>query len=483
MNSPALHADLIVVGCGPVGVMAALRAAQRGLSVIAVDRDTNVYPLPRAIGMDDEIQRLFQSANLLGQLKQCSTPMGGAEFLDPDGNRAVGLELPPDMIGPSGHYPIVAFDQPSLERFLRAEAVAAGVRMQLGTEVTAVTGDQPESDASITLDDGTTLNAHWIIGADGARSTIRRLIDVTLDDQGFDEPWLVVDTTLTDPDLPLSRLAQQHCSPERVVTVVPGHGSRRRWEFQLSEDETPSEMLETDRIAELLEPWGTREQLRVDRAAVYRFHATVAETFRRNRVFLAGDAAHQMPPFNGQGMCSGMRDADNLTWKIAHVAQGLADDALLDTYDTERRPHAEGQVAHAADAGRLINAIAEGGAQSLEAGYGGGRAFPHLEDGLRDGDHSRVGHPFPQPVVNGVPFDNRLGSGWSLVGEVEPDLGPWAALGAQAVAADPDLFPGMHDDDAVVIVRPDRYVAAVTTDLPGATERLARLGLSALASG
>ncbi len=468
----AHDADVIVVGCGPVGVMASLRAAQRGLSVVAVDRDLEIYPLPRAIGMDDEIQRLFQNAGQSDQLSDCSTPMGGAEFLDADGNRVIGMELPPDHRGPSGHYPIVSFDQPSVERFLRAAAVETGVEMRLGAEVTAVTGDQPDTDATVTLRDGTTLRARWIIGADGASSTVRRLIGVVLDDQGFDEPWLVVDTTKLDAELDLGTLAQQHCNPERVVTVVPGHGTRRRWEFQLGEHETRDEMLHPDRIAELLAPWGSPAQLLVDRAAVYRFHATVAESFRRGSVFLVGDSAHQMPPFNGQGMCSGLRDAENLTWKLAQVAHGLAGEALLDTYDLERRPHAAGQVEHAADAGRLINAIAEGGAESYEAGYGGGRSFPHLEAGVVDGSHPRVGHPLPQPSVDGVLFDEHLGDGWAVVGATAPDLGPWADLGAKAVTADPALFPGMLDDGAVVVVRPDRYVSAVTTDLPATTRRI-----------
>ena len=472
MRSTTTDADVIIVGCGPVGVMAALRSAQRGLSVIALDRDPDLYPFPRAIGMDDEVQRLFQNAGLTDQLKEWSTRMMGAEFLDANGVRVVGMELPPDFRGPSGHYPMVSFDQPSVEQFLRAAAIKAGVDVRLGVEVTAVTSDQPTSDASVTLADGSILRARWVIGADGASSTVRRLIGVTLEDQGFDEPWLVVDTTKLDPGLALSPLAQQHCNPERVVTVVPGHGTRRRWEFQLREGETREEMLEPSRIAELLKPWGTPDQLHVDRAAVYRFHAAVADTFRRGNVFLVGDAAHQMPPFNGQGMCTGMRDADNLTWKLAHVANGLAGDALLDTYDSERRPHAAGQVEHSADAGRLINAIAEGGAHSYESGYGGGRSFPHLEAGLVDGSHPRTGHPFPQPLVAGTLFDERLGDGWALVGATTPVLGLWATIGARAVATDPDAFPGLLDDGVVIIVRPDRYVAAVTTDLDMTTKRL-----------
>ena len=474
--TPSTDADLVVVGCGPVGVMAALRARQHGLSVIALDRAVEVYPLPRAIGMDDEIQRLFATAGLLDGLRDCSTPMGGAEFLDRHGSRVIGIELPDGHVGANGHPPVVAFDQPRLERLLRAAAIDAGADLRLGAEVIAIDG------TTLTLADGSTLTGRWIVGCDGARSTIRRLLGVELVDQGFDEQWTVVDTTLLDPELPLSRLATQHCDPARVITYVPGHADRRRWEFQFLPGDTPDEMADPERIAALLSPWGTPEQLRVDRIAVYRFHATVAQTLRRGDVFLAGDSAHQMPPFNGQGMCSGMRDVDNLVWKLGAVAAGHAHDRLLDTYDTERRPHASGQVEHAVDAGRLINAIAEGGADEFEAGYGGGRPFPHLESGFRSGAARAVGRPFPQPVDEGGGFDRRLGPGFALVTTADTHLPPdtlaaWEGIGTRRVDADPDHFPGLVEPDTVVVVRPDRYVAAVTDDLVGTTAELASLGL------
>ena len=470
-------ADLIVVGCGPVGVMAALRARQQGLSVIAVDRATEVYPLPRAIGMDDEIQRLFDTAGLIEGLRSCSSPMAGAEFLDRHGERVIGIELPDGFVGPSGHPPVIAFDQPSVERLLREAAIAAGAELRLGVEVTAIDG------TTLALADGSTLTGRWVIGADGARSTVRKLLDIELEDQGFDEEWVVVDTTLLDPALPLSRLATQHCDPARVITYIPGHDTRRRWEFQFLPGETKEEMEDPAHIAELLAPWGSPEQLHVDRIAVYRFHATVAERLRVGDVFLAGDAAHQMPPFNGQGMCSGMRDVDNLIWKLAAVAAGHADERLLDTYEAERRPHAAGQVEHAVDAGRLINAIAEGGADDVEAGYGGGREFPHLESGFRSGGHRLVGRPFPQPVDDDGGLDRHLGDGLAIVTtaatEIDADvLARWHAVGARRADADPADFPDLVADGSVVVVRPDRYVAAVTDDLGAVSAELATLGLA-----
>jgi 3-(3-hydroxy-phenyl)propionate hydroxylase len=470
--------DVLVVGCGPVGVMLALRCVQQGLRVTAVDRAAEIYPLPRAIGMDDEIQRIFQGAGLIESLREHSTPLPGAEFIDRDGERLTGFELPPGTIGPLGHPFIVMFDQPGVEAELRAAAQQAGVRMVFEQEAVAIDdGDDGVTLTVRSVEDGddSTLTARWLVGADGARSTVRRLRERRLVDQGFDQRWLVVDATVLDPALPLPDLAQQICDPDRVVTFVPGHQDRRRWEFRLHDGESDETMLADETIVGLLDRWGTTDQLQIDRQAVYRFHATVADRFRDGPVFLAGDAAHQMPPFNGQGMCTGLRDAENLAWKLALVSAGRAGEALLDTYDAERRPHAAGQVAHSADVGRLIDALAVGEDVATEAGYGGERPFPHIEAGLVDGDHDAVGRQVPQPEIDGVPLDDLMGGGFALVrarssGSPPPSL--WAGLGAREVIVDVEALPGLLTDDATVIVRPDRYVAAVTDDLEAATRRL-----------
>jgi 3-(3-hydroxy-phenyl)propionate hydroxylase len=463
-------ADVIVVGCGPVGVMVALRCAQRGLSVIVIDKDTEVYPLPRAIGMDDEIQQLVARAGLGEELASFSSTMGGGEFVNTAGERVVGIELPEGTVGPLGFPPMVAFDQPSFERSLRRAAIAAGADMRLGLEAEAI--DNTADGVRLRLRDGAldvSLAARWLIGADGAKSTIRSLLGIEMIDQGFDQTWLVVDVTLLDPDLDLPRLARQHCDPARITTLVPGFGTRRRWEFQLQPGESRDEMLTEDAIARLLSRWGTPAQLQVDRAAVYRFHATVAERFRQGSVFLAGDAAHQMPPFNGQGMCSGVRDAENLAWKLAQIGSG-ATDSILDTYDAERRPHATAQVVHAVDAGLLIEAIAHDGEAALESGYGQ-RPFPNLEHGLIDGDHRAVGRPLPEPTTGEGP----TGDGWHLIrSEVtDPVPGMWRQLGAQVHDVSAGAYPGLIEPGVTVVVRPDRYIAAVTGDLAVTTQLLA----------
>lgn len=464
--------DLVVVGCGPVGVMLALRCAQRGMSVTAIDRSTEVFPLPRAIGMDEETQRLFQNAGLETEVAEVSTPLRGAEFVDAQGTRLVGIDFPDGHVGANGHPTMVMFDQPGLERALRRAAGEAGVDLRLGVEATAIDDRGDHVAVQVRGDGSGELRARWVVGADGASSAVRSMVGIGLIDQGYDQEWLVLDTTLLDPTCAVPALAQQICDPERVITFVPGHRDRRRWEMRFNPGETAEELLDDERIAELLSRWGRPDQLRVDRKATYRFHALVAECFREGNVFLAGDAAHQMPPFNGQGMNSGLRDAENLSWKLAMVAAGTAGAELLDTYDVERRPHAAGQVEHSADAGRLIDALAaasDAGA-ALDSGYGGGRPFPHLEDGLVAGGHPAVGHPLPQPTVDGTRLDDLLGSGFALLGP--SGTHPlWDRIGARRLDAGHPAatHPAIARvrGEGTVVVRPDRYVAAVTTDPDG----------------
>ncbi len=487
--------DLIVVGCGPVGVTTALLTARRGLRVLAVDRATDIYDLPRAIVMDEEIQQVLRDAGV--EVDDITTPLVGAEFVRADGARVTGVEIPPGFVLPSGLPPAVAYEQPQLEARLRAHATAAGVHFDLGTELTDI-ADDPAGGVVAELSPvrggaERQLRARWLVGCDGARSSVRKRRGIAFVDQGFDQRWLVVDTWLRR-DVALSPFVQQICDPARSVTFVPGHDRRRRFEFLLHDDETDDAITEPARVAELLAPWLAPDDAEITRAVVYRFHALVAERFRDGAVFLAGDAAHQMPPFNGQGLCAGLRDAANLSWKLALVDRGLAPDALLDTYDAERRPHAEAQVVHSADAGKLIEAIAgrtdHGDVPDLlDAGYGAGRPFPKLMSGVLVTGPDAVGRPFPLPILgDGRRACDTLGDGFALVSVDDPRpgidanvAGRWDAVGARWVGVGPDPWlAGLVADGRIAIVRPDRYLAALVTpaELRAATDAL--LGPSAV---
>ncbi len=279
----------------------------------------------------------------------------------------------------------------------------------------------------------------------------------------------MLDVRLRRPVPSLSPFVQQICDPARPVTYVVGHGDYRRWEFQLQEGETGDQMVPDSRVWELLEPWLTTDDAELVRAVVYRFHATVADSMRAARVFLAGDAAHQMPPFLGQGLCSGIRDAANLAWKLRLVDDGIAEDVLLDTYGTERLPHAAGVVAHAVDTGRLIDELSgrTPANTSLDAAYGGGRPFPILEHGIRVGGHGAVGRQLPQPTIGGRPLDDLLGTGFAVITDseslVDEARSAWGDL-ASVVVVPVGTMPIALPPGGAVIVRPDRYVAAVAHD-------------------
>jgi 3-(3-hydroxy-phenyl)propionate hydroxylase len=467
----------------------ALLCAHRGMSVTVVEKAAEVYDLPRAIVMDDEIQRVFQGVGMMDRLAAITTPLKGAEFLAADGTRVIGLEIPAH-VRPNGHPLTVCYYQPELEALLRTAAVEAGVRLLLGHTVEQVDEERGGVTAGVVGPDGavTMLDARWLVAADGAASPIRKRLGLRFDDLGFDQDWLVVDTELLEPadgiaPPSLSSFVQQFCDPDRPATYVPGHARYRRWEFQLQPGETREQMIAPEQVWSLLAPWLMPSQARIVRAVVYRFHATVASAMRSGQVFLAGDAAHQMPPFLGQGLCSGVRDAANLAWKLAMVRDGLAGDVLLDTYEAERRPHATAVVDHAAETGRLIDQLAGRAepASSTEAAYGGGRPFPHLLDGLLVPGHPLVGRQLPQPIVDGRLLDELIGTGFGLLARYDEDIPDavrrgWGPIGARTVILAGEVLDRMSvPAGGVVIVRPDRYVAAVTADhdaLMAAGERL-----------
>ena len=474
--------DVVVVGGGPVGVMTGLLLAQRGLSVRVLERATEIYDLPRAIVMDDEIQRVFQHAGLLDGLREITTPILGAEFVTPQGEQLIGIELPVDLEWPLGLHPTVSYYQPQLEAFLRESARAAGVDLRLGVEV----GEASQDEHSVTVQattptgDAESHTARWLVAADGASSPIRKQLGIDLVDQGFDQGWLVVDVELSRDVPTLPRFVQQICDPARSTTFVPGHKSFRRWEFRLLDGETRDNMIDPDRVWQLLHPWLSPADARLIRAAVYRFHAVVASRMHEGRIFLAGDACHQTPPFLGQGLCAGIRDAVNLVWKLDLIKRGLADDALLATYDEERLPHAAGLVAHAADTGRLIDQLSGRQAEvdGLNAAYGGSRPFPILEHGVLYGAHPAIGRQLPQPTVGGRRLDELLGNDFAvIVDDMSTATGiasDWAGL-ATIVEVPVATLPSTLPRGGAVIVRPDHYVAAIAHNATELAEASAAL--------
>ena len=473
-------ADLIVVGCGPVGVVLAGLAARRGLRVVALDREVDIFPLPRAAHFDHEIMRVFQELGIADELSTAVVPNIGMDFLSAD--HEVLMSMRASARTTSGWHSSNLFHQPGLERTLRAAALRLGAELRLGIAVDRVddTGDV----VTAHLSDGTALTAPYLVGCDGARSTIRRQLGITMDDLQFEEPWLVLDIVLRDGVDPPSELALQVCDPRRPHTLIPMPSPRFRFEFMLLAGETAEEMDTPDRARQLMSAWIDPDLVEIERSAVYTFHGLIADEWRRGRILIAGDAAHQTPPFLGQGMCAGIRDAANLVWKVERIVRHGAPDALLDTYQPEREPQVRAIVGAAVGFGRVICTTDPAVAAERDAGMLAARAggsgpateapLPPMERGplvLEGG-----GAPAVQGVVDGVRVDDLVGPRFAVVARhhalLDGTAGDWWTMfGAEMLTADehPSLEPTLDAADAdVVVVRPDRhvFVAGATLDVP-----------------
>lgn len=490
--------DVAIVGAGPVGVVAANLCGVFGLSAVAFDREADVYDLPRAAGMYDDVQRILHNAGVLDAVLPATGQMGGAEFLDASGKRIIGFEIPPGMVTPNGYHPLLNINQPVLERAMRScLAKYAHVELRVAHDVLAF--EQTDNHVELEVRDLATseprrVQARWLLGCDGATSAVRKACGIRWDSLGYDCEWLVIDLELRRR-VALPHLCQQLCDPERPTTIIPMPGKLRRWEFQLKPGETRAEMEDRDRVWALLAPWLSREDGEILRAVVYRFHATIADTFRRGRVFLAGDAAHQTPPFLGQGLCTGVRDVENLIWKLATVRRGLGGDALLDTYTAERHPLAVAMVEHSTNTGKLIDAyaaMARGGPapspELQEYAYGGSRRLPDLSAGLLAVDGGEwVGRLVPHAMVpsarGAAALDDVIGPRWAFVARrdarslVREDLQRfWEELGTVFVTVpQPEgALAELLAAYGAVIVRPDRivYGAATPVTVDALAERL-----------
>jgi 3-(3-hydroxy-phenyl)propionate hydroxylase len=419
--------DVAIVGLGPTGATLANFCGRLGLRTVVFERSTDPHPQPRACHLDAEVARVFQQLGFEPQLHEILTTSAGMEYVDAAGRRLFtfeGFERAPLLGWPED----LVFVQPELDAMLRdGLARFPDVEVRLGA-------DAPPLDELEEF-------ARFVVACDGATSATRRELEVDLIDLGFDERWLVCDLMLDDPAVPaLPGIIQQVCDPARLATFVPSHGVHRRWEFRLDDDEDPDPW-------ELLAPWrvGPRHGELV-RAATYRFHALVAERWRVGNVFLAGDAAHQMPPFMGQGMCSGVRDVANLAWKLAEVVDG-ATVTLLETYEAERRPHVERVIRMSIEAGVTLGRLAADPSDLPIPDRPDPRRWSRLPD-LDLGGTFPVGAQLPQPDR----LDDRLPDGWVWVtrdATFEPDDG-------RPVVVEPEAT----FDRRAVLVRPDRQIAA-----------------------
>jgi len=476
MNAKPLECDVLIVGIGPVGATLAVLLARSGVNTIAIDRDTVVYPLPRAVHFDHEIMRLFQSLGVAEQIQRHARDLPAYEFRAANGELLMRLDPSPNAV--SGWASGYMFHQPGLETALRDILMTLpDARMLLGSQFDNLEQDGDVVTARVSGPEGESeIRARYLVGCDGASSRVRAAIQSGLVDFGFDEPWLVVDTrTLPGSRVPDVNL--QICDPARPTTCVLGGPGRHRWEFMLLPGETRDSMLKDETIERLLASWNCGS-LEIERKAVYRFHGLVADRWRAGRVLLAGDAAHQMPPFAGQGMCSGLRDAANLGWKLNAVLTGIAEESLLDTYQSEREPHVRSLIELAIGMGRLVCTLDPDAAAARDSGMiasriAGTPPLPPLQPSPLASSCVLAGAPaagttFPQPVHGRGPqrlrMDDVLARGAWLITPHPPIDIPRGVefVDLENTALKPFrtmLEAWLADRDVeAVLVRPDRYV-------------------------
>ncbi len=499
--------DVAVIGLGPVGMVAAMLLGQRGLRVLALDRSAEVFDKPRAIGLDHESLRLFQTLGLAEAIAPSTAAYHVSEYRAPDGallRRLIPRPGPQLLAWPAN----VMFIQPELDALLRDRlGTWPGVTMRTGEAVTRI--DQDAAGVILALDGGGTARAAWAICCDGAGSPLRRQLGATHEDLDFDEPWVVVDTLLEDPATVLPETNVQYCDPARPTTFIRGPRNLRRWEFMLLPGEDPQAMATEESVWRLLRPWMKPGQARLWRIAAYRFHALVAQPWRFGRAFLAGDAAHQTPPFMGQGLNQGLRDALNLCWKLAMVVQGRAGDALLDSYEPERRPNVREVIALTRDLGKIVCErdpvlVARRDAH-LKAEAAAGRAdvvrqdlLPAILHGLVATGTPGAGAPCPQPFVERpqgrLRLDDALGDdGFRLILRADAVLPSEAdamlarlgcrvlRLGLPPLVEVEGLLAGWMDGHGAVAVleRPDHVVFGTAADEAG-TAALLRAAVAGL---
>ena len=482
--------DVAIIGCGPVGALAANLLGRAGLSVVVLEKELEHYPLPRAVHLDHEMLRLFQSAGVIDRVLPDMVAADGHLHVGADHGviRYMGTEGKPQPYGWANDW---FFYQPELEAHLRQGMDALQtVELELGAEFAGLVQD----DAGVTvryLADGheRSVRARWVIAADGSRSPVRKALGVELDDLNFEEPWLVVDAEVEGPvsfppisGVPaganLQRLSVMMCDPARPVTVVPGRGNHRRWEFMLLPHEDDTVMMQPENVAALVGAWMRDVPHAIVRAATYRFHGLVAEQWQVGRVFLAGDAAHQTPPFFGQGMCHGLRDVANLAWKMAAVAHDGAPESILATYQPERDPHVRGVIGAAVAAGRYIceldparaaardAAIREAAAQ--KQGETAADLIPALTTGFVAAGTAGAGERFIQPLLSdGRRLDDVAGQGWRLFVRGAFVGGEGAGVSRIDASTLPDKGAVLGWMDArgvdALLVRPDHYVFGTAT--------------------
>jgi 3-(3-hydroxy-phenyl)propionate hydroxylase len=480
-------ADVVVIGGGPVGATALALLGRLGLTAIGLERDEEVWPMARAVHFDGETFRTLQALGVAKKFSDATLPMASMHIENEAGE--VLVSVPTGRFGSQAWHNDINFHQPEIERLLR-EVIAQqdGIELRCGVAASRVANVEGGAEVTAVTVDGveTVVRARWVIAADGARSETRHALGIESQKFGEDAQWLVVDGHLEGSrGLEDDMIFLGHHSRPALWVRLPG--TRVRMEFMVLPGDDLEEIVTPAAVERLSRGVLNTREFTADRSAIYTFRGRIADRWRDGAIFLAGDAAHQAPPLFGQGLCAGIRDVANLAWKLDFVKRGLAGDDLLDTYETERKPHAQFWVEQAANAAGFVQTtVAEVAAQRDAFIRANPQAVnpvsPNLGPGLHSGDSDeRAGQLSIQPLLaDGVRLDDVVGIRFLLATTREI----WAELDADLRARLDDEVVVLLDPDKVgellaatgaqaVVVRPDRYIFAAADS---ATELAAAVG-------
>jgi 3-(3-hydroxy-phenyl)propionate hydroxylase len=485
--------DVAVIGAGPVGLALARLLTGRGVSVAMIDPNRIVCQHPRASHIDDETMRSIQT---LGgaDLERQYLRLAGSSISGLDGKPFLELHMP-DVESDQGWFTDYQMHQPDFESRVRGRLASDPLAdLWLGWEATAFT--QNSTGVELALSERGTgksekLRAAYAVGADGTNSIVRRQIASSVEDLKGTQRSLIVDIYPFEHPASLPRkTCLIRCSEELPVTYVPLYPPHLRFEFMLAPDRDATEMSRPSSVYQLLSPWLEPGSYRITRTDAYEWHARLVHGWREGRVLLAGDAAHEMPPMLGQGMCSGLRDSMNLAWKLAMVVKGHSASELLDTYESERSAHVLPYITESARQANMVEAFIHGvrpPAGASDAPHVVERYRPLLGAGLVEKPEGAVGQLAPQPRgsegarlddVSGYRF-TVVGDGDSLGGVDDATRNVWQKLDMVAVRnGGPVVREWLTANNAsAAIVRPDRYTYALAKDarsLTAATLALAK---------
>ena len=472
--------DIIIVGLGPTGGTLANLLALNDLSVLVLEKEASIYNLPRAVHFDDEIMRVFNTVGIRNKLSKKLIINKGTKFVDQNENLI--LDWPrPKVITENGFYPSYRFHQPDLERCLRSTLKKfKKVSIKQNANVEKIISKKEFVEVSY-MDTNSKkkyqIKAKYIVGCDGGRSFVRQHINSDMEDLGFKQKWVVIDVILKSLNNSLPDRTIQYCNSDRPATYCRNVGRRRRWEVALKDDENFKTFFEEKNLWNFLSQWIKKDEVVIERKAIYTFESAIAEKWKHERIFLAGDAAHLTPPFMGQGMCAGIRDVSNLAWKLSSSCRFGHNENLLQSYQTERAPNVRDYINTTMKMGELLNAIGNANVSDTVFMQPDGSIKmdtikPSLGNGLGAKEDINKGKTFPLiKLEDGSYFDNLFQGNAILLADKEI-IQKLKSININIPILSLTNFPELIKvlkkfKTKGLIIRPDRFILASTDKING----------------